>query len=115
MIPSVTESQVCPPGNQGQPPSPFRRFSSRSRAARASFVARLASNNSAILARASVSSTASRTHGVSASRVFTRSEFFSGLFRASSGLVSASVPFHCSKTRPIRGSLVARCRASVLA
>ena len=102
---SVTGSHDRPPGNQGQPPSPLRSDSSRSKAARTSFSARVESKSRPIRARASRSSTASRTHGVSARSVFTRSAFFS------SGLARASVPFHCSKIFAIRGSAVATWRA----
>ena len=108
-IESVTQSQVLPPGNHGQPPSPLRRFCSRAKAACISFSARVASNRRAILARASPSLTASRTHGVSASSVLIRSVFLS------SGLSSASVPFHCAKIWAIFGSRVAMCRARLLA
>ena len=114
-MPSVTESQVCPPGNQGQPPSPFRSDWSRLSAACASLSVRVVSNKSAMRARASFSSTASRTHGVSASSVFTRSVFFSSGLSRAPAFPAAAAPFHCSKTLPIRGSLVARCRARLLA
>ena len=89
--------------------SPFLKACSRARAACISLSARVVSKSRAIRALASFSSTASRTHGVSASSVLTRSVFFS------SGLSSALVPFHCSKILVIRGSLVAKCFAMLLA
>jgi hypothetical protein len=61
------------------------------------------------LRRAWLSFCASRSQGVSSSMTLLRSWFFS------SGLSSAGVLRHCSNTRAILGSLLARVRASELA
>ncbi len=70
---------------------------------------RLASKRMPTLRRAWLSFCASRSQGVSSSMTLLRSWFFS------SGLSSAGVLRHCSNTRAILGSLLARVRASELA
>ena len=89
-----------PPGNHGQSPSPLSESMSFSMHFACSPTRRLPSKRSPSRARAAVSCSASRTHGVDSSAI----AFKCG--SASSGLFSACAPaaFHASNVSRMRGS-----------